>query len=148
MNKNQPLTEQQLKQLVLSSFLAEKNCDIVTGLKCIDEDYRVTEMTYSESRSHFQSLSGKKLRELMEVAYAIEGRSYEFKSIIADKETQTVIVEFIESYPDPKTGQIYRTPQISVCIVKQGKIFRTRHYMDPRLLFANISEEEINKAFL
>lgn len=142
------MNAKELKKIVLSSFMAEKHRDLKAGLECIDDDFRVTEMTYSENNEHFSSLSGKKLRELMGFAFKTEGREYEFKSIVADEETQTVIVEFIESYPDPKTGQVYRTPQISVCNIKNGKIFRTRHYMDPRLSFANISKKEIDSAFL
>ena len=141
------LTNDELKQLVLDSFIAEKNNDINEGRECITEDFTVTEMTLGKDGNHFPSLTGEELDNLMNLAFKIEGREYEFKSIVADEKTQTVIVEFIESYPEPKTGQIYRTPQISVCKIKSGKIFRTRHYMDPRLSFENIDEETMNEVF-
>jgi hypothetical protein len=40
--------------------------------------------------------------EYMEMAFETTGREYEFKSVIADEESQTVVVEFVESYPDEK----------------------------------------------
>lgn len=141
------LDSEQLKKLVLASFMAEKDRDISAGLECIDDDFKVTEMVYSKNAHHFPSLTGKKLSDLMKLAFQIKGREYSFKSIVADEKTQTVIVEFIETYPDPKTGQIYRTPQISVCKVENGKIYRTRHYMDPRLSFEDISEHELDAVF-
>lgn len=144
---NNFLTNDELKQLVLNSFMAERNNDIVAGREYITEDFTVTEMTLGKDGNHFPSLTGEELDNLMNLAFKIEGREYEFKTVVADEETQTVIVEFIESYPDPKTGKIYRTPQISVCNIKNGKIFRTRHYMDPRLSFENIDEETMNEVF-
>lgn len=147
MNRSNKLSAQELKELVLNSFIAEKNMDIQAGLKSVDEEFKVTEMVASKDGNHLPSLSGKKLRDLMKLAFKTEGRQYTFKSVLADEESQTVIVEFIETYPDPKSGQIYRTPQISVCSIKNGKIFRTRHYMDPRLSFENLTESQIESSF-
>lgn len=141
------LRAEDLKKLVIASFMAEKNRDLQTGLDLIDEDFTVTEMIYGEDGKHLPSLNGEPLRDLMGLAFTTKDRDYVFKSVVADEQTQTVIVEFIESYPDPATGQVYRTPQISVCQVKDGKIHRTRHYMDPRLSFEHLSESQIDSAF-
>lgn len=142
------LNSDELKELVMASFMAEKNCDIQVGLDLIHDDFTVTEMTLGNEGEHLPALTGDKLRELMKLAFTTKGREYIFKSVIADESTQTVIVEFIESYQNTKTGQVYRTPQISVCEIKGGKIHRTRHYMDPRLSFENLSDEQIETAFL
>jgi ketosteroid isomerase-like protein len=83
----------------------------------------------------------------MRMAFKIEGREFEFKTVLADEPTQTVVVEFVESYPDPETKQVYRTPQVSICKIRDGKIYRTRHYMDPRLSYKYLSKEVIDSVF-
>ncbi len=147
MRNSNKLSAEELKELVIGSFMAEKDQDIQAGLESVDEEFKVTEMVSSKDGNHFPSLSGEKLRGLMKLAFKTKGRQYIYKSVVADEESQTVIVEFIESYPDPKTGQVYRTPQISVCQIKNGRIFGTRHYMDPRLSFENLSDSQIESAF-
>ena len=88
-------------------------------------------------------MAGEKLSDLIKPAFTAKGRKYIFKSVIADEQTQTVIVELIESYPSPSTREVYRTSQISVREVKDGKIYRTRHYMGSRLSFEPLSSEEV-----
>ena len=82
----------------------------------------------------------------MREAFKIKARHFVFHTVLADATTQTVIVEFTESYPDPKTKKIFRTPQVAICQFKNGKLYRTRHYMDPRLSFEYLEMFEIEDA--
>ena len=141
------LNNKDLKNLVLNSFSAEKNNDIVGNSKLLHDDFAVTDMMIGVNNDQFPRLSGQKLHDLINKAFKIKGREFIFKNVVTDENKQLVIVEFIESFPDPKTGNVYRTPQIAVCEVKDGKIYRTRHYMDPRLSFEFLSVEEVEKAF-
>ncbi len=138
---------QELIDLVKASFKAEQDCDIRAGLELIHPDFTVVEMSEWYDGTTLKSLGGKDVRDLMKRAFTIKGREYDFKTIMANEASQTVIAEFVESYPDPKTGQVYRTPQVAICEIKDGKIYRTRHYNDPRLSYKQLSTQEIHKAF-
>jgi ketosteroid isomerase-like protein len=43
-------------------------------------------------------------------------------------------------------GQLYRTPQVAVCEVVDGKIRRTCHYNDPRVSYVEVTQEDIDRA--
>ncbi len=45
------------------------------------------------------------------------------------------MAEMIESYPDPKTKKVYKTPMVIVWEFKNGKIFKGRHYCDPQVSY-------------
>ena len=140
------LKEKKLIEIVLASFEAEKNGDAQKGKQLIDDDFTVTEMCEWYDGTVFRRLAGEEMKKLMEHAYTYKGREYQFVQIAANDETQTVFVEFVETYPDPKTGQIYRTPQVAVCQLRDNKLYRTRHYMDPRLSLKKLSEDQIKQA--
>jgi len=53
----------------------------------------------------------------------------------------------IESYPDPETGDVYRTPLVIVLEFEGDKIKTGRHYCDPRLSFMHLTKEQTDKAF-
>jgi ketosteroid isomerase-like protein len=78
-------------------------------------------------------------------AYIIQGRKYEIMHFTENK--NTVIVELIESYPDPDTGKVYRTPLVLVLEMKNGKIETGRHYCDPRLSYRHLTPAQVKKAF-
>lgn len=139
------LTKKRLIDLTLRSFDAERKHDFAGNLKIIDDDFMVVDMVMSSS-GNFPHLSGKKLRSYMKEAFQISGRNFVFKTLVADVESQTVVVEFIESYPDQKTKKIFRTPQVAICQFKDDKLYRTRHYMDPRLSFEYLDITEIENA--
>jgi hypothetical protein len=141
------LTTQQLIDKTLASFKAERQHDIVGNDKLIHADFAVTDMVLTESQEVLPRLSGKKLRQTIGKAFQIGGREFIFKTIVASESTQTVIVEFIESYPEPSTHRVYRTPQVAICEFKADKLYRTRHYMDPRLSFEYLAQAVIEKAF-
>ena len=140
------LNSKELKELVLKSFEMEKNKDAKSNQELLHPDFAVTEITEDYDGTVFRRLEGPKLLEYMDMAFETTGREYEFINVIADEESQTVVAEFIESYPDEKTGKIFRTPQISVCEIKDGKLFRTRNYLDPRLSYKYLDKSDIDKA--
>jgi hypothetical protein len=57
------------------------------------------------------------------------------------------MVEMVESYPDPKTKKVYRTPLVIVLEMKNGKIRTGRHYLDPRLSFKYLTKRQVKKAY-
>ena len=57
------------------------------------------------------------------------------------------MVELIESYPNPETKKIYRTPLVLVLEMKNGKIVTGRHYCDPRLSYRHLTFGQTQKAF-
>jgi len=140
------LNSKELKELVLKSFEMEKNKDPKANKELLHPDSAVTELTEVYDGTVFRRLEGPKLTEYMYMAFETTGRDYEFKHVIADEESQTVVVEFVESYPEEKTGKVFRTPQISVCEIKDNKLFRTRHYMDPRLSYKYLDKSDIDWA--
>jgi ketosteroid isomerase-like protein len=140
------LNSKQLKELVLKSFEMEKNKDPKANKELLHPDFAVTEITEDYDGTVFRRLEGPKLMKYMEMAFETTGREYEFKNVIADEQSQTVVVEFVESYPDEKTGKTFRTPQVSICEVKDGKLYRTRHYLDPRLSYKYLDKSDIDRA--
>ena len=53
----------------------------------------------------------------------------------------------IESYPDPKTKKVYRTPLVIVLEMKNGKIRTGRHYNDPDLSYMYLTKRQVEKVF-
>jgi ketosteroid isomerase-like protein len=142
------MNTQQLIDTVLASFQAEQEGDIQTGLGLIAEDFKVTDLTLGNKGDViFPEFKAGAAKQAVTEVYETKGRKYEFINVIADESKQLVMVEFIESYPDPKTEQIYKTPQIAVCQVRDGKIHRTRHYLDPRTSFTEISGQDWERAY-
>lgn len=140
------LSGAQLKKLVLSSFEAERTGDVKKGQSLLHKDFQVVEMCEWFDGKNFKRVSGSKVKRLMHIAYQFKGRKYEFINVAIDAATQTVIVEFVESYPDQNSSIVYRTPQIAVCIVRDGKLYRTRHYLDPRIGIKGLPRQVIKKA--
>lgn len=140
------LSKNELIKLVIASFRAEKEHKIAKNRTYLHDEFAVTDMVISSSGKIFPRLQGQRLETLINKAFLIQGREFLFPTIIADEQTQTVIVEFIESYPDLKTKKVYRTPQVAICKIRDGKIYRTRHYMDPRLSYEHLEQSVIDEA--
>lgn len=83
--------------------------------------------------------------EDIEDIYKIKGRKYEIMNMTESDDV--VMVEMIESYPDPETGDVYRTPLVIVLEFEGDKIKTGRHYCDPRLSFMHLTKEQTDKAF-
>lgn len=127
-------------QLILEVLQNEVDGDVVAALKKITSDYSMTWVYETKDGSLFPT-TGNDMEEELEEVYHIKGRQYDIRNI-AEGES-LVMIEMIESYSDPKTGQIYRTPQVIVLELVDGKIAKGRHYCDPRLSYRSLSPEQI-----
>ena len=89
--------------------------------------------------------TGNNIKEELEEVYPIKGRDYDIRNIAEGDDV--VMIELIESYPDPGTGKLYRTPLVLVLEMKEGKIRTGRHYLDPQITKKDLSKEEIVGAY-
>jgi ketosteroid isomerase-like protein len=103
-------------------------------------------MISNDGHTLFPSISADEARKKMSEVYKITERNYRFINECADVEKQTVMIEFIEWYPNPSSGQMYCTPQVAICEIRDGKIRRTRHYMDPRTTFLPETNDALDEA--
>ncbi len=131
-------------QTVLSILQDEVNGDVSAALKKMTDDYSMTWVYMGKNRSYFPTTSGNIKKDIEEV-YPITGRTYEIMNI-AESDT-VVMVEMIESYPDPETKKVYRTPLVIVLEMKRGKIRTGRHYCDPRLSYEYLTKAAVKKAY-
>jgi ketosteroid isomerase-like protein len=129
-------------QVVLDILKNEVDGDISSALEKMTEDYSMTWM-YKTKNSLFPTTPSD-VKESMKEAYPIKGRSYDIRNITENE--HVVMIEVIEAYPDPETGQLYRTPQVIVLELVNGKIKTGRHYTDPTLSYENLSTEQITSA--
>lgn len=109
----------------------------------MSKNYTMT-WAYQSGKTIFPSTNLNLVKEMKEV-YPIKGRSYEIQNIAEGK--KVVMVELAESYPDKKTGKIYRTPLVLVLEINKGKIETGRHYCDPRLSYMYLSKEKISTLY-
>lgn len=130
-------------ELVFEILQNEVRGDVSSALSKMSTDYSMTWMYQGNDGNLFPKTTNDVKQELDEV-YVIKGREYDIRNI-AESEN-LVIIEMIESYPDPETGQVYRTPQVIVLELENGKIRTGRHYTDPRLSYLELSKESIDKA--
>jgi ketosteroid isomerase-like protein len=140
------LTHPQLIDLILSSFEAERTSDTEKGLKLLHPDFAVVEMSATSQGEPFTRVTGEEIRNSIREVFQISDREYQFVHTLADEVTQTVMIEFVESYTDPDTGKRFRTPNVSVVEVKDGLIWRSRHYNDKDLSFMHLTQEQIDGA--
>lgn len=115
--------------------------NIQAALEKMHDDYKMTWVYKRRDGILFPNAKVNKKQQLEDV-YVIKGREYRINHIIAEGET--VMAELTESYPDPETGQMYRTPMVIVWEFENGKIKRGRHYCDPQLSYENLSNEQID----
>ena len=127
-------------QIVLDILKNEVDGDVKSALDKISDDYFMTWM-YKKGDKLFPS-TGKNVESEMSEIYPIKGRKYDIRNIT--ESDNVVMVEVVESYPDPKTGKEYRTPQVLVLEMEDGKIKKGRHYCDPRTSFMHLSEKQID----
>jgi ketosteroid isomerase-like protein len=137
------LKSKQVK-LVLDILQKEIVGDVQGALKSLTRDYTMTWIYQGSNGKLFPRTTNDLQGELEEV-YPIKGRKYDIKHIAEGK--NVVMVEMVESYPDPKTKKIYRTPLVIVLELKGNKIQRGRHYCDPRLSYKYLTTQQINKIF-
>jgi ketosteroid isomerase-like protein len=131
-------------QLVLDILEDEIKGDVASALEKVTNDYQMIWVYKGRDGALFPK-TGKDIRKELEEVYPIKGRKYDIKNIAEGDDV--VMVEMVESYPDPTTKKVYRTPLVIVIEMKKGKIAKGRHYCDPDLSYLYLTEEEINKAY-
>jgi hypothetical protein len=132
-------------KIVLGILQNEVDGDVSSALERMTKDYSMTWVNCGiNGQKLFETTSNDLQSELSEV-YPIKGRKYEIKNIAEGKDV--VMVELIESYPDPKTTKVYRTPLVLVLEMKSNKIQTGRHYVDPRLSMMYLSRKQVNTAY-
>ncbi len=126
----------------LSILQDEANGDVAAALTKMTQDYRMTWMY--KSKDELFPKTGDNIHDELDEVYPINGREYDIRNI-AEAEN-VVMIEMIESYPDPETGKVYRTPQVIVLEFKDGLIRTGRHYCDPNLSYMELPTEQIDLA--
>src|SRR5690606_3897497 len=111
-------------ETVLAILKNEVEGDTKAALQKMTEDYSMTWMY--EGKEELFPTTGAALMEELEEVYPIKGRRYDIRNITEGP--GVVMLELIESYPDPDTGKVYRTPQVIVLEMEDGKIKKGRHY--------------------
>jgi ketosteroid isomerase-like protein len=129
-------------QTVLKILQDEANGDVHAALTKMASDYRMTWMY--KSKDELFPKTGDDVHAELDDVYPIQGRKYDIRNISEGNEV--VMIEMIESYPDPETGKVYRTPQVIVLEFKDGLIRTGRHYTDPDLSYMELSIDQINLA--
>lgn len=107
-------------------------------------DYRMT-WVYSKSSDQLFPTATMEGVENVENVYRIKGRVYEIMNIAESGDV--VMVEMIESYPDPETQKVYRTPLVIVLEFENEKIKRGRHYCDPKLSYMYLTKDQTDLVY-
>lgn len=131
-------------QIVREILQNEIEGDAAAALQKMTDDYSMTWVYQSKSGELFPR-TGENIKEELDDVYDIKNRKYDIKNITENN--NVVMVELIESYPDPESGKIYRTPLVLVLEMRDGKIKKGRHYCDPRLSYLDLPEDQINKIY-
>lgn len=132
-------------QIVLDILQDEVNGDVASALEKMTKDYSMTWVNSSiKGKELFPTTTNDLKGELKDV-YPIKGRQYDIRNIAEGK--NLVMVELVESFPNPKTKKVYRTPLVLVLEMENGKIKTGRHYLDPRLSVKYLTKAQIRKAY-
>lgn len=129
-------------QVVLDILKNEVDGNVALALKKMTNDYT---MTWVYAGKRLFPTTTTNLKAELEEAYPIKGRQYEIKNIAEGE--NVVMVEMVESYPDPKTKKVYRTPLVIVLEMKNGKIRTGRHYCDPMLSGKYLTKSQVKKVY-
>ena len=132
-------------QTVLDILQNEVDGDVVSALQKMTKDYTMTWVDCGIKGKELFPTTTNDLEAELEEVYPIKERQYDIRNI-AESEN-LVMVELIESYPDPKTKKLYRTPLVLVLEMKDGKIRTGRHYLDPRLSWKHLAKAQVEKAY-
>jgi len=116
--------------------------DLVAALSKMDPAYSMTWVYKTPKKGTLFPVSRPDFEEDMKEAYVVKGRNYDIKNITEGPDT--VMIEMVESYPDPDTKKLYQTPQVIVMEFKDGKIIRGRHYCDPNISYLDLKKEDID----
>ncbi len=128
-------------ETVLSILKNEVDGDVAAALQKMADGYSMTWM-YQGKEALFPT-TGAAVKDELEAVYPIKGRVYDIRNIAEGD--NLVMLEMIESYPDPDTGKVYKTPQIVVLEMQDGKILTGRHYCDPAVSHLDLSDADIER---
>ncbi len=132
-------------QTVIDILQDEVRGDTKSALKKMSKKYTMTWVYETQKGKLFPYTKVARATDLDD-AYIIHGRKYEIMHFTEND--NTVMVELIESYPDPETKKVYRTPLVLVLEMMNGKIETGRHYCDPKLSYRHLTPSETKKAFV
>ena len=132
-------------QIVLDILQDEVNGDVVSALEKLTRDYSMTWVDAGVDGSEIFPTTSKDVKKELEEVYPIKGREYDIKNIAEGDDV--VMIELVESYPNPETKEVYRTPLVLVIEMKNGKIKTGRHYLDPRLSQKRLTKNKIEQAY-
>ena len=128
---------------VLAILKNEVDGNVSCALEKMASDYSMTWM-YRGKDLLFPT-SRPNVKENLEEIYPIRGRKYRIKNTAEGE--NVVMVELIESYSDPKTGQFHQTPLVLVLEMEDGKIKKGRHYCDPKLSYEDLNEQQLQEGY-
>lgn len=131
-------------KIVLSVLKDEIKGDVFSALRKLDKNYSMT-WVYRKKNGVLFPRTKRDIKAEMKEVYPIKGRRYDIKNIAEGN--NIVMVELVESYPDPKTKKVYRTPLVLVLEMKNGKIKKGRHYCDPAISYLYLSKKTVDKVF-
>jgi len=131
-------------QTILQILKDETDGNVTEALNKLTDGYSMTWVYKNKSGELFPKTT-RNIKAELEDVYTIKERKYDIKNVT--ESSNVVMVELVESYPDPKTGKMYRTPQVIVLEMENGKIKRGRHYCDPQLSYLELSDEQIERIF-
>jgi ketosteroid isomerase-like protein len=132
-------------QTALQILEDEIRGDVASALKKMDPSYSMTWVYKAPKKGTLFPVSRPDFQADMKDVYKIEGRHYDIKNVTEGE--NVVMIEMIESYPDPETKKLYQTPLVIVMEFKDGKIIRGRHYCDPNLSYLDLKKEDIDGIF-
>src|SRR3989338_10972893 len=131
-------------QTVFAILQDEVNGDVASALRKMTKDYTMTWVDTGIDGKQLFPTTKPNLKAELEEAYPIKGRKYDIKNIAEGDDV--VMVELVESFPDQKTGKVYRTPLVLLLEMKNGKIRTGRHYLDPKIARKHLTKAQIGKA--
>ena len=132
-------------QTVLDILQDEVDGNVTSALQKMTKDYSMTWVDLGIGGKELFPTTTNDLKGELEEVYPIKGRQYDIKNLAEGNDL--VMVELIESYPDPKTKKVYRTPLVLVLEMENGKIKTGRHYLDPRLSGKYLTKAQVAKAY-
>lgn len=132
-------------QIVLDILRDEVRGSVESALKKMSDSYSMTWIYKSPRKGVLFPKTDKNLKKEMRQSYPIKGRQYDIKHIAEGN--GVVMLELVESYPDPKTKKIYRTPLVLVLEMNKSKIQTGRHYCDPNLSYLHLSKSQVARAY-
>lgn len=136
-------TSQQLIQIVLNSFEAERTNNVSFGKSLISDDFLLRSMIIHGDKL-FPVLAGGEVPLNLEEAYTVQGREFYVWNAAANEDTQTVFIELAEVEPRDGVKRVW--PYVLVCQIEDGKIKRSRHYGDPAILEKNLKITDVQDA--